>query len=42
MFEDRDKPYPSRFGQSSQATAVTITNITKPVTKNNFGPSTPD
>ena len=30
--------YPSRVGQTSLATAVT--NITKPVTKNNFGPST--
>ena len=38
MFAERDKHYPSRSGQSSLATAVT--NITKPVTKNNFGPST--
>ena len=33
-----DKHYPSRSGQTSLAAAVT--NITKPVTKNNFGPST--
>ena len=38
MFAKRDKHYPSRFGQNSQATA--ITNFTKPVTKNNFGPIT--
>ena len=31
MFAERDKHYPSRFGQTSLATA--ITNITKPVTK---------
>ena len=38
MFAERDKHYPSRSGQTSLATAVV--NITKPVTKNNFGPST--
>ena len=38
MFAERDKHYPSRSGQTSLATAVT--NITKPVTKNNFVPST--
>ena len=38
MFAERDKHYPSRSGQTSLATAVA--NITKPVTKNNFGPST--
>ena len=38
MFAERDKHYPSRSGQTSLATAVT--NITKPGTKNNFGPST--
>ena len=38
MFAERDKHYPSRPGQTSLATAVA--NITKPVTKNNFGPST--
>ena len=38
MFAKRDKHYPSRSGQTSLATAVT--NITKPVTKINFGPST--
>ena len=38
MFAERDKHYPSRFGQTSLATAGT--NITKPLTKNNFGPST--
>ena len=37
MFAECDKHYPSRSGQTSLATAVT--NITKPVTKNNFGPS---
>ena len=37
MFAERDKHYPSRSGQGSLATA--ITNIIKPVTKNNFGPS---
>ena len=39
MFAERDEHYPSRPGQTSVATAVT--NITKPVTKNNFRPSTP-
>ena len=38
MFAERDKHYPSSSGQTSLATAAT--NITKPVTKNNFGPST--
>ena len=38
MFAECDKHYPSRSRQTSLATAVT--NITKPVTKNNFGPST--
>ena len=38
MFAERDKHYPSRSGQTSLATAAA--NITKPVTKNNFGPST--
>ena len=37
-FAKRDKHYPNRFGLTSLATAGT--NITKPVTKNNFGPST--
>ena len=37
MFAERDKHYPSRSGQTSLATAVA--NITKPVTKYNFGPS---
>ena len=37
MFAEGDKHYPSRSGQTSLATAVA--NITKPVTKNNFGPS---
>ena len=37
MFAERDKHYPSRSGQTSLATAVA--NITKPDTKNNFGPS---
>ena len=37
MLAERDKHYPSRSGQTSLATAVT--NITKPVTKNDFGPS---
>ena len=38
MISECDKHYPSRSGQTSLATAVP--NITKPVTKNNFGPST--
>ena len=38
MFAEHDKHYPSRSGQTSLTTAVA--NITKPVTKNNFGPST--
>ena len=38
MFSKRDKHYLSRSGQTSLATAVT--NITKPVTKIDFGPST--
>ena len=38
MLAERDKRYPSRFGQTSLATAEA--NITKPVAKNNFGPST--
>ena len=38
MFAERDKHYPSRSGQTTLATAVA--NITKPVTKINFGPST--
>ena len=37
MFVERDKHYPRRSGQTSLATAVA--NITKHVTKNNFGPS---
>ena len=37
MFSKRDKHYSSRSGQTSLATAVR--NFTKPVTKNNFGPS---
>ena len=37
MFAERDKHYPSRSGQTSLATAVA--HFTKPVTKNNFGPS---
>ena len=37
MFAERDKHYPSRSGQTSLAIAVT--NITKPVTKINLGPS---
>ena len=37
IFAERDKHYPSRSGQTSLATAVP--NFTKPVTKNNFGPS---
>ena len=37
MFGECDKQYPSRSGQTSLATAVA--NITKPVTKNNFGPN---
>ena len=36
-FAEHDKHYPSRSGQTSLATAVA--NITKPVKKNNFGPS---
>ena len=36
MLAEHDKHYPSRFGQTSLATART--NITKPCTKN-FGPS---
>ena len=40
MFAKRYKHYPSRPAQTSLATAVT--NITKPVTKNNFGPSRPN
>ena len=38
LFAKGDKHYPSRSGQTTLATAVT--NITKPVTNNNFGPST--
>ena len=38
MFAERDKHYPSRFGQTSLDTAVT--NITKPVAKISFGPNT--
>ena len=38
MFAEPDNHYPSRSGQTSLATAVA--NITKPVTKNNFWPST--
>ena len=38
MFAECDKHYPSRCGQAILATA--ITKFTKPVTKNNFGPST--
>ena len=38
MFAERDKHYPRRSGQTSLATAET--NITKPVTKINSGPST--
>ena len=38
MFAEHDKHYPSRFGQTSLARA--LTHIAKPVTKNNFGPST--
>ena len=37
-FAKSDKHYPSRSGQTSLATAVT--NFTKSVTKNNFGPRT--
>ena len=37
MFAEHNKHYPSRSGQTSLAKA--IANITKPVTKNNFGPS---
>ena len=37
MFAEYDTHYPSRSGQTSLATA--LANITKPVTKNNFGPS---
>ena len=36
--DNTDKHYPIRSGQTSLSAAVT--NITKPVTKNNFGPST--
>ena len=38
MLAEGDKHYPSRSGLTSPATAET--NITKPVTKNNFGLST--
>ena len=38
MFAERDKHYPGRSGPTSLATAVT--NITKSVTKNDFGPIT--
>ena len=38
MFAKCDKHYPSRSRQTSLARAVI--NFTKPVTKNNFGPST--
>ena len=38
MFAKRDNHYPRMSGQTSLATAVT--NITKPITKINFGPST--
>ena len=38
MFAERDKQYPRKSGQTGLDTAVT--NITKPVTKINFGPST--
>ena len=37
MIAERDKHYPSRYEQTSLATAAA--NITKPVTENNFGPS---
>ena len=37
MFAKRDKHYPSSSGQTTLTTA--LTNITKPVTKINFGPS---
>ena len=37
MFAKRDKQDPSRSGKTSLATEVT--NITKPVTKINIGPS---
>ena len=37
MFAERDKHYPNRSRQTGLATAVA--NITKPVTKNDFGPS---
>ena len=37
MFANRDKHYPSRFGQTSPATAVP--KFIKPVTKINFGRS---
>ena len=37
MFAEHDKHYPSRSEQTSLSTAVA--NITKPVTKINFGPS---
>ena len=36
-FAELDKHYPSRSGQTSLTAAET--NITNPVTKNNFGPS---
>ena len=38
MFAERVKHYPNRYRLTSLATAVA--NITKPVTKNNFEPST--
>ena len=38
MFAELGKHYPSRSGQTILATAVA--NITKPVPKNYFGPST--
>ena len=38
MFAEHDKHYPRKSGQTSLTTAVA--NFTKPVTKNNFGPST--
>ena len=38
MLAEYDKHYPTSSGQTSLARAVT--KITKPVTKNNFGPST--
>ena len=39
MFAECDKHYPSRSGQTSLATSITNRNNTKPVTKNDFGPS---